>query len=113
MGIKELALNSFKTKTVPVDEWGVSVLVREPSILALNEYLNVNSNHKEDPKKVVEAEIDLLISVLLDEDKQPIFTIEDKADLLKSYNLTHRKILNTVFDLISNNGDSVEKAKKK
>lgn len=113
MSLRSLALSSFKTEPFEVKEWNATVFVREPSILDFHAYLNAITAHKDDPEKVVEAEIKLLIAVLLDEDKNPVFTADDKAELLKSYNLTHRKILNKVFDLISNDEDPVSTAKKK
>lgn len=113
MNLKQLALSTFRVESFEVPEWDATVLIREPSVLDFQSYLTIVSEHKDEPVKIVNAEIDLLITVLLSEDKTPIFTVDDKEALFKSYTLTHRRLLNKVYGFVPDNTEQAKKAKKK
>ncbi len=119
--LRELALNtamSFRTKKVFVPEWGIDVLIREPSSktwLECQIYLNNEKEEKtqatdiEKARKGMIADIILFTDILLDENEQQVFTISDRDLLIEKYGPVHSRLLRQSMDMMM----STEEAGKK
>lgn len=118
--IRELALaksSGFRTKTVTVSEWDDStVVLREPSAEAWLRWQDIVKSDNEDEQSVSErakrnlrADVALFIDVLCDEDRQPVFTL-DEADTVESiYGPVHSRLLKQALDLITTGEDTKKK----
>lgn len=110
----------FRKKTVNVEEWGVSVTVREPLHVDFNRYIttveDINNNKKLSEKdkdlQKIAAEAALFAAILVDEDGNLVFD-GDISELVKSYGPLHTRLLNESISLIGFNNKPIEEAEKK
>ena len=56
------------------------------------------------------ADVALFLNVLCDEDKQPVFTPDDEAEVRAIYGPVHSRLLKQVLDLIASRDDAREKS---
>lgn len=97
--LRELAtapLSGFRTKVITVSEWeGATVVLREPSPAGWARWRDVMKpgegdgetetpalSLSEEAQRNIRADVVMLIDVLLDEDRQPVFTQADAEPLL-------------------------------
>ncbi|KLN97342.1 phage tail assembly chaperone [Moellerella wisconsensis] len=121
MNLRDIALNaaqSFRTTKVTVSEWDADVVLREPSVTVwlkwLKEHRDLGDADKLSTEEMVqrnlEADVDFLINVLLDEKHQPIFSPEDKATVLAIYGPVHARLVHQAFELIMGANDAEKKS---
>ncbi|WP_272582911.1 phage tail assembly chaperone [Providencia sp. PROV261] len=118
--LRDLALSaerSFRTKEIVIPEWDdAEVIIREPSIKARMDHQALLDSAGEKELSAIEqtelnlkADVILLIDVLLDKDKEPVFKLSDSDEVFKTYGPVHSRILNAAFELTM----TAEIAKKK
>lgn len=113
LSLKELALspkNAFRSKMVKVPEWsGVTVILREPSSAAWLRWRELMNTDGEGDKKLSEAEqaqrnlradVVMFSDVLLDEDKERVFSDDDTEEVMAVYGPVHARLLKQALDLI-------------
>lgn len=120
--IKELALaklSGFRHKTVAVPEWsGAKVVLREPSGEAWLRWQEIAKTGNEDEELSVserahrnlKADVALFLDVLCDEDKQPVFSVDDEEKVRQIYGPVHSRLLKQALDLITSAEDAQEKS---
>ena len=127
MNLKQIitAKNSgFRTQSIDVKEWGVTVRVREPLHTDFYRYIKTIEQLKEDKKLSeydkdvgsIRAEATLFASILIDENGDCLFNISDDtdmSDLVKNYGPIHTRIVNKAIELIDLKNDPIEEAEKK
>ncbi|WP_306146531.1 phage tail assembly chaperone, partial [Escherichia coli] len=103
--IRNLALatmSGFRHKTVDVPEWeGATVVLREPSAEAWLRWQEiVKAKDDETPLSVVErarrnleADVELFIDVLCDTGLQPVFSEDDREQVIAVYGPVHARLL--------------------
>jgi len=122
--LRDLALaplSGFRSKDVEVPEWGRTVTIREPSAQAWLEWrqsINPALTEGEEPKKLtpaqeanrnLQSDVFLFIDILLDEEKKPVFTLEDKALVASIYGPVHARLLNKALALGTSQADTEKK----
>lgn len=118
--LRDLALSterSFRTKEIVIPEWDdEEVIIREPSVKAridhqalLDSAVDKELSAIEQTELNIKADVILLIDVLLDKNKVPVFKESDSDAVYKIYGPVHSRILNAAFELTM----SSEVAKKK
>ncbi|EPE9075665.1 phage tail assembly chaperone, partial [Providencia stuartii] len=103
---------------VHVPEWGCDVVLREPSVSIwlkwLKEHRDLGETTEMSTEEVVkrnlETDVEFLINVLLDEDLTPVFTPEDKGEVLKIYGPVHARLVNQAFQLITSTNEAEKKS---
>lgn len=123
--LRELAtapLSGFRTKVITVSEWeGATVVLREPSPAGWARWRDVmkpESGETETPalslseeaQKNIRADVVMLIDVLLDEDRQPVFTQEDAEAITEFYGPVHSRLLRQALDLQTTAADAEKKS---
>lgn len=127
MNLKQIitAKNSgFRTQSIEVKEWGVSVIVREPlhtdfyryikTIEQLKEDKNLSEHDKDEGS--IKAEVRLFASILIDNNGNCLFNASDDKDmeaLISCYGPNHTRIVNKSIELIDLKNDPIKEAKKK
>lgn len=106
----------FKHKKVEVPEWSegranpVQVVLREPSAGAWLEWQEKSQKLKdvdnvlspvEKAQIQLESDVILFMSVLCDEDGQPVFSPEDQPEVLKFYGPVHARLVAAALDLLT------------
>ncbi|SQU09564.1 tail assembly chaperone [Escherichia coli] len=103
--IRNLALatmSGFRHKTVDVPEWeGATVVLREPSAEAWLRWQEiVKAKDDETPLSVaerarrnLEADVELFIDVLCDTGLQPVFSEDDREQVIAVYGPVHARLL--------------------
>ncbi len=111
--IRNLALatmSGFRHKTVDVPEWeGATVVLREPSAEAWLRWQEiVKAKDDETPLSVaerarrnLEADVELFIDVLCDTGLQPVFSEDDREQVIAVYGPVHARLLRQSLELIS------------
>ncbi|WP_272575657.1 phage tail assembly chaperone [Providencia sp. PROV273] len=118
--LRDLALSaerSFRTKEIIIPEWDdADVIIREPSIKARMDHQALLDSAGEKELSAIEqtelnikADVILLIDVLLDKNKEPVFKLSDSDAVFETYGPVHSRILNAAFELTM----TAEVAKKK
>lgn len=118
--IKHMALNkdsAYRTKKVTIPEWeNLEVTIREPSGAAwikFREALNVEENTILTPLdefiRNKNAEVELFIDVLLDEEGGRVFTDDDKDVVAEIYGPVHSRILTQAMNLSLTQEEAKEK----
>ena len=112
--IRNLALatmSGFRHKTVDVPEWeGATVVLREPSAEAWLRWQEiVKAKDDETPLSVVEADVELFIDVLCDTGLQPVFSEDDREQVIAVYGPVHARLLRQSLELISDAGEVKKK----
>ncbi len=121
LNLRNIALNaaqSFRTKKITVSEWGCDVVLREPSVSIwlkwLKEHRDLGDSTELSTEDIVrrnlETDVEFLINVLLEEDLTPVFTPEDKAEVLKIYGPVHARLVNQAFQLITSTNEAEKKS---
>ncbi|MEX9908580.1 phage tail assembly chaperone [Providencia rettgeri] len=119
--LRDIALNpaqSFRTKKVTVPEWGVNVVLREPSVSIwlkwLKEHRDLGGSEgvstEETVQRNLETDVEFLINVLLEDDLSPVFTPEDKPEVLKIYGPVHARLVHQAFELITSTNEAEKKS---
>ncbi|HGN0870436.1 tail assembly chaperone [Providencia alcalifaciens] len=119
--LRDLALSasqSFRTKKVRVPEWDCDVVLREPSVSIwlkwLKEHRDLGDTTELSTEDVVrrnlEADVEFLINVLLEENLAPVFVPEDKDEVLKIYGPVHARLVNQAFQLITSTNEAEKKS---
>lgn len=115
--IRNLALatmSGFRHKTVDVPEWeGATVVLREPSAEAWLRWQEiVKAKDDETPLSVaerarrnLEADVELFIDVLCDTGLQPVFSEDDREQVIAVYGPVHARLLRQSLELISDAGE--------
>ncbi|MFI8417692.1 phage tail assembly chaperone [Serratia sp. NPDC078593] len=117
-------LSGFRTKTVIVDEWeGAKVVLREPSpdgwgrwreILmpedAEDGAETVKPSISEQTQRNIRADAVMFIDVLLDEERQPVFSHDELADVIAFYGPVHSRLLKQAMDLATSPEDAEKKS---
>lgn len=122
LSLKELALspkNAFRSKMVKVPEWnGVTVILREPSSAAWLRWRELMNTDGEGDKKLSEAEqaqrnlrVDVVMfsDVLLDEDKERVFSDDDTEMVMAVYGPVHARLLKQALDLMTTPDEAEKK----
>ncbi|MFG0224925.1 phage tail assembly chaperone [Providencia stuartii] len=120
LNLRELALSterSFRTKEIVIPEWDDAVvIIREPSVRArIDHQALLDSIGDKELSAIEQTELNirgdsiLLIDVLLDANKEPVFKSDDIDAVFKTYGPVHSRILNAAFELTM----TAEVAKKK
>ena len=119
--IKSLALArmaGFRHLTVSVPEWeDATVIVREPSAEAWLRFQNIVKSDtdsdeisvSEKMKRNLDADVTLFVDILLDEDKQQVFTPDDAGAVALIYGPVHSRLLKRALQLITGADDAKEK----
>ncbi|TBN95991.1 phage tail protein [Salmonella enterica subsp. salamae serovar 13,22:z:-] len=119
--IRNLALatmSGFRHKTVDVPEWeGATVVLREPSAEAWLRWQEiVKSGNDDTPLSVAErsrrnlaADVELFIDILCDAGLKPVFSAEDREQVLAVYGPVHARLLRQSLDLITDAGEVKKK----
>ncbi|HDY0703724.1 TPA: phage tail assembly chaperone [Escherichia coli] len=119
--IRNLALatmSGFRHKTVDVPEWeGATVVLREPSAEAWLRWQEiVKAKDDETPLSVaerarrnLEADVELFIDVLCDTGLQPVFSVDDREQVIAVYGPVHARLLLQSLELISDAGEVKKK----
>lgn len=107
--LRMLALNAdqaFRSKKVHVAEWGIDVLIREPSIKARLSCTDLVSGKDgeeltstQKSLRNIEGDVILFIDILREEDGSPVFTDKDKQALMETYGPVHARLLAEAFSL--------------
>ena len=113
--LRALALtpsSAFRTKVVDVPEWdGAKVMLREPSgeaWMRFREVMNPEVTDGDEQKKLTalenfmrnkEADVVMLIDVLLDENGDRVFSEDDQETVSKIYGPVHTRLLNQALKL--------------
>lgn len=119
--LRDIALNSaqsFRTKKVTVPEWSTDVVLREPSVSIwlkwLKEHRDLGDAKDVSTEEIVrrnlETDVEFLINVLLDADLTPVFTPEDKPEVLKIYGPVHARLVHQAFELITSTNEAEKKS---
>ncbi|ENS5445557.1 phage tail protein [Morganella morganii] len=122
LSLKELALspkNAFRSKMVKVPEWsGVTVILREPSSAAWLRWRELMNTDGEGDKKLSEAEqaqrnlradVVMFSDVLLDEDKERVFSDDDTETVMAVYGPVHARLLKQALDLMTTPDEAEKK----
>jgi hypothetical protein len=122
LSLKELALspkNAFRSKMVKVPEWnGIAVILREPSSAAWLRWRELMNTDGEDDKKLSEAEqaqrnlradVVMFSDVLLDEDKERVFSDDDTETVMAVYGPVHARLLKQALDLMTTPDEAEKK----
>ena len=122
LSLKELALspkNAFRSKMVKVPEWsGVTVILREPSSAAWLRWRELMNTDGEGDKKLSEAEqaqrnlradVGMFSDVLLDEDKERVFSDDDTEEVMAVYGPVHARLLKQALDLMTTPDEAEKK----
>ncbi|EES1815395.1 phage tail protein [Escherichia coli] len=119
--IRNLALatmSGFRHKTVDVPEWEeATVVLREPSAEAWLRWQEiVKAKDDETPLSVaerarrnLEADVELFIDVLCDTGLQPVFSEDDREQVIAVYGPVHGRLLRQSLELISDAGEVKKK----
>ncbi|MCQ1605425.1 phage tail assembly chaperone [Escherichia coli] len=119
--IRNLALatmSGFRHKTVDVPEWeGATVVLREPSAEAWLRWQEiVKAKDGETPLSVaerahrnLEADVELFIDVLCDTGLQPVFSEDDREQVIAVYGPVHARLLRQSLELINDAGEVKKK----
>ncbi|OHY63786.1 phage tail protein [Pluralibacter gergoviae] len=118
--LKALALApmaGFRKKTVVVPEWnGAEVTLREPSAEAwirwqslIKQDSDVELSIAETAQRNLKADVSLFVDVLLDDDMQQVFSLDDIAQVEAIYGPVHSRLLKLALDLITAAGDAKAK----
>jgi hypothetical protein len=110
----------FRTKKVQVEEWGVSITIREPLHTDFNRYIktikDITDNEKltdhEKDLLNIKAEATLFATVLLDDNGDFVFS-NDIDDLVKSYGPVHTRLVNEAFEMLGLKKEPIKEAEKK
>ena len=127
MNLKQIitAKNSgFRTQSIDVKEWGVTVRVREPLHTDFYRYIKTIEQLKEDEKlsehekdlASIKAEARLFATILIDENSNFIFDAHDDndmKDLIDNYGPVHTRVVNKAIELIDLKNDPIKEAEKK
>ncbi|EPE0659228.1 phage tail assembly chaperone [Escherichia coli] len=119
--IRNLALatmSGFRHKTVGVPEWeGATVVLREPSAEAWLRWQEIVKTREDDTslsvaeraRRSLEADIELFIDVLCDSEMQPVFSADDREQVIAVYGPVHARLLRQSLELISDAGEVKKK----
>ena len=106
--IRNLALatmSGFRHKTVDVPEWeGATVVLREPSA---DDETPVSVAER--ARRNLEADVELFIDVLCDTGLQPVFSEDDREQVIAVYGPVHARLLRQSLELISDAGEVKKK----
>ena len=111
-------MSGFRHKTVDVPEWeGATVVLREPSAEAWLRWQEiVKAKDDETPLSVaelarrnLEADVELFIDVLCDTGLQPVFSVDDREQVIAVYGPVHARLLRQSLELISDAGEVKKK----
>lgn len=125
--LRELAtapLSGFRTKVIIVSEWeGATVVLREPSPAGWARWRDVMKpgegdgeteapalSLSEEAQRNIRADVVMLIDVLLDEDRQPVFTQADAEAIVEFYGPVHSRLLRQALDLQTTAADAEKKS---
>jgi len=122
LSLKELALspkNAFRSKMVKVPEWsGVTVILREPSSAAWLRWRELMNTGADGDEKLSEAEqaqrnlradVVMFSDVLLDEDKERVFSDDDTETVMAVYGPVHARLLKQALDLMTTPDEAEKK----
>lgn len=122
LSLKELALspkNAFRSKMVKVPEWnGVAVILREPSSAAWLRWRELMNTGADGDEKLSEAEqaqhnlradVVMFSDVLLDEDKERVFSDDDTETVMAVYGPVHARLLKQALDLMTTPDEAEKK----
>ena len=122
LSLKELALspkNAFRSKIVKVPEWnGATVILREPSSAAWlkwRELMNTdtgseeNKSEAEQAQRNLRADVVMFSDVLLDEDKERVFSDDDTDTVMEIYGPVHARLLKQALDLMTTPDEAEKK----
>ncbi|EEW8464770.1 phage tail assembly chaperone [Escherichia coli] len=119
--IRNLALatmSGFRHKTVDVPEWeGATVVLREPSAEAWLRWQEIVKAREDDTspsvaeraRRNLEADVELFIDVLCDTGLQPVFSADDREQVIAVYGPVHARLLRQSLELISDAGEVKKK----
>ncbi|EMP4942727.1 phage tail assembly chaperone [Escherichia coli] len=119
--IRNLALatmSGFRHKTVDVPEWeGTTVVLREPSAEAWLRWQEIVKTGDDDTplsvaeraRRNLEADVELFIDVLCDTGMQPVFSADDREQVIAVYGPVHARLLRQSLELISDAGEVKKK----
>ncbi|MCA8592489.1 phage tail assembly chaperone [Escherichia coli] len=111
--IRNLALatmSGFRHKTVDVPEWeGATVVLREPSAEAWLRWQEIVKAKAERARRNLEADVELFIDVLCDTGLQPVFSEDDREQVIAVYGPVHARLLRQSLELISDAGEVKKK----
>lgn len=104
------AASAYRTKTVPVPEWGVDVTLREPSgeaWLRFREFVDEKPEGEDVPKLTAtqqflrnkDGDVILFVDVLLDENGDRVFSDGDCATVAEIYGPVHARLLGQAIAL--------------
>ena len=115
LSLKELALspkNAFRSKMVKVPEWnGIAVILREPSSAAWlrwRELMNTDAE-AEQAQRNLRADVVMFSDVLLDEDKERVFSDDDTEEVMAVYGPVHARLLKQALDLMTTPDEAEKK----
>ncbi|WP_272576019.1 phage tail assembly chaperone, partial [Providencia sp. PROV248] len=91
---------------------------REPSVSIwlkwLKEHRDLGDSEgvstEETVQRNLETDVEFLINVLLEEDLSPVFTPEDKPEVLKIYGPVHARLVHQAFELITSTNEAEKKS---
>ncbi|WP_368897101.1 phage tail assembly chaperone [Morganella morganii] len=104
---------------VKVPEWnGIAVILREPSSAAWLRWRELMNTDGEGDKKLSEAEqaqrnlradVVMFSDVLLDEDKERVFSDDDTEEVMAVYGPVHARLLKQALDLMATPDEAEKK----
>lgn len=119
--IRNLALATmagFRHKTIVVPEWeGATVVLREPSAEAWLRWQEIVKTGEEDAplsvseraRRNLEADVELFIDILCDTGLKPVFSADDREQVLAVYGPVHSRLLRQSLELITDAGEVKKK----
>ncbi|MFW5386637.1 phage tail assembly chaperone [Yersinia sp. 2542 StPb PI] len=113
----------FRTKRVPVNEWdGASVVLREPSLEGWGRWREIMASPEtktgenevqlsisEETQRNIRADAVMFIDVLLDEDLQPVFAVNELEKVISFYGPVHARLLRIAMGLATSPEDAEKK----
>jgi len=101
MALKDKILNcdDLKKETLRIDQWGVSVVVRELNAKERSWVFEILEKYKNDPLAIKEMDAKVAIKCLLDEEGSPVFEEKDLPELLKKSGQVISDVLDVVWRL--------------